>query len=172
MKKSFVLLFLLFTSVKGYDNIYYLSAGFSLGLNLSKEVFIDGKLSISNVSFGELRPYYITTLTAGFNSIVGNNSDNQLFDEYNYFLLQLGSNTFNEPEFQHREYFISGIGIGGMFSNGNLEDFSPMMRLYSGAFIFPELDIIAYRLENIKANYGLRVAIPLLAVIDQTFFGD
>ena len=173
MNKLILSIILLSVNLAAFDDTYYyVSTGLSFGINSSKEFFIDGKLSINRVASGHYKPYNVVSLTTGFNSILGNKSKKTAYNEYNYLLAQFGANTFAEDAFSNSLYFLSGIGIGTIFTKGNINTLSPMIRLYSGAFLFPEIDIIAYELKNVSYNYGLRGAIPLWVKLDRPLFGD
>ena len=137
------------------DVFYYVSPGLRIGWSSSGNFTIDGKISIginTDDSFSKITFYNITV---GFNALAFAKADGNQFNEYNYVQFQAGSS------FVEDNVFVSGIGAGFIFNTKGKSDFSPVIRLFLGLLIFPELDIIMDRSKGNQYLLGIRGILPI-----------
>lgn len=171
IKKRILILFLFtWASLNSTEYLGYISPGISFGINSSGKVFVDGKISIGMTQYREVNNTYIkyhtAAFTVGFNALIRNEVKINFEKEYNYFLVQYGTSTL--PEY----FIMSGVGIGRIFKVTDKHRGIPLIRLYIGAVIFSEFDMLFISKNKILKNYGVRGILPLpIYSSTRLFFG-
>jgi hypothetical protein len=145
------------------DSFWYFSPGFRLGWNLSKNFTFDTKFSVGLNNDDKLNKITFYNITFGFNVLAFTKNKKNQFNKYNYIQIQAGNNFIED------NFLIMGIGAGFIFNADKQNDFSTMIRLFSGFLIFPELDLIFLKSNKIYSNFGIRGIFPIpLKQVDYT----
>ena len=138
------------------ESFWYLSPGLRIGWNFSGNFTVDGKISIGLNTDDNLNKITFCNITLGFNALAFAKAKENKFNEYNYVQFQAGSSFLDIED----NLFITGMGAGFIFNTNNKNDFSPIIRLFSGFIVFPELDLIFLKRKQIVSYFGVRGVIP------------
>ena len=153
--KIIILFILTLNTLYSSEYLGYLSPGFALGINSSGQVYIDGKISIGMMQHWDIDKFHSASFTLGFNSLLSNKAKTDLGNEYNYFLVQYGGSLFQQ------NFLLSGIGIGKIFNVKKKYYGSKLIRIYTGAIVFPEIDFLFLEKDKINKNYGVHGVFPI-----------
>lgn len=137
------------------ENIWYVSPGICIGWNSSGNFVLDGKISIGINVENNSNSFLFYNLTLGFNALPFTKAKRTQSIEYNYAQFQAGTNLFEN------KIILSGMGAGFIFNTNSKNDFSPIVRFFSGLLIFPELDLLFLKSTQFRSNFGIRGIYPI-----------
>ena len=138
------------------ENSPYFSPGVSIGVNSNWKLIAGAKISLGINTDSGLTQIAFYNITLGFNAIISPKSISDKIKEFNYIQIQAGKSYINEDP------TIFGAGIGFIFNTDRQLNYSPMISLFLGFILFPELDLLLLRNDSVQPYFKIRAVAPYL----------
>ena len=136
------------------ENSLYFSPGISIGVNSDWQLIAGAKISLGINTNSELTQIAFYNITLGFNGIISSKSFSNKMEKFNYIQFQAGRTLIIDDP------LIFGAGIGFIFNSGSELNYSPMLSLFSGFILFPELDLLFLRNDSMESYLKIRGVAP------------
>ncbi len=149
-----LLVLTLYRSSLHAENSLYVSPGLSIGMNSDWKLIGGAKISLGINTDSDLTEIAFYNITFGFNALISPKSTSDKLKEFNYIQIQAGKSYINDDP------TIFGAGIGFIFNTDNQLNYSPILSLFSGFILFPELDLLFLRNNSVQTYFKIRAVAP------------